>query len=79
MSVMGHYIYSPLDKPNDWELREEQLTFTPIDGQHNAINQLKILIKTIDCYGLQGKVGWFTADGAAVNGACLCEVEKSPE
>ena len=40
MSITGHYI----DSLNDWELKEEQLAFTPIEGHHNVVNQAKILI-----------------------------------
>jgi hypothetical protein len=52
MSITGHYI----DASNDWELKEEQLAFTPIAGRHNAVNQSKILIRTIERYDLRGKV-----------------------
>ena len=56
MSITGHYIGSSTDKPNDWELKDEQLAFTPIEGWHNAQNQAKVLAQTIDQYGLRGKV-----------------------
>jgi hypothetical protein len=56
MSITGHYIDSSPDKPYVWELKEEQLAFTPIEGRHNAVNQAKILVHTIDRYGLRGKV-----------------------
>ena len=43
-------------RKNDWELKEEQLAFAPIEGCHNAINQSKILVRIIDKYGLRKKV-----------------------
>jgi hypothetical protein len=51
MSIMGHYINSSLGRPYDWELREEQLAFMPIEGHHNSVNQAKVLIHTVDQYG----------------------------
>jgi hypothetical protein len=56
MSITGHYISSSLDSPDKWELKEEQLAFSPIEGRHNAVNQAKILIRTVERYGLRGKV-----------------------
>jgi hypothetical protein len=76
MSITGHYIDTPPEKPSDWDLKEVQLAFTPLEGRHNAVNQAKVLIRMIERFDLQGKVGWFTSDGAAVNPASLREVEK---
>ena len=56
MSITGHYIDTLLNGQNAWMLKEEQLAFTPIKGRHNAVNQAKLLIQTIERYSLQGKV-----------------------
>ena len=73
ISITGRYIDASVDRPNDWELKAEQLAFETIEGRHTSINIALILARTVSRYGLNGKVGWFTADGAAVNGATLRE------
>ncbi|KAG1718688.1 hypothetical protein EDD22DRAFT_961432 [Suillus occidentalis] len=37
-SVTGHYIWSPDDKPQQWELRCEQFSFAHIKGNHSGQN-----------------------------------------
>jgi hypothetical protein len=56
LSVMAHYISSSVDNPQQWELRCEQLAFAPIHGNHSGSNIAKILIETIDKYGIHKKV-----------------------
>jgi hypothetical protein len=56
MSITGRYIDFLPDSPHDWELREEQLAFTPVEGRHNSVNQAKVLVRTVNQYGLRGKV-----------------------
>ena len=56
LSVTAHYISAPVDKPQQWELRSDQLTFTPIVGNHSRENITKILIETVDEYGIQSRV-----------------------
>jgi hypothetical protein len=73
LSVTGHYIDAPINRPNDWVLKTEQLAFETIEGRHTGKNISLILEHTVDRYVLKGKVGWFTADGAAVNGTTIRE------
>ena len=56
LSITAHYIDSLEDNPQKWELRSEQLAFTPIRGNHSGENIAKILIETIDKFGLRKKV-----------------------
>jgi len=56
LSVTAHYIDAPADKPQEWALKTEQLAFTPIEGNHSGANIGKILIETIDNYGIRDKV-----------------------
>jgi hypothetical protein len=37
LSLTAHYIDSPTDKPQEWELKMEQLAFTPIRGNHSGV------------------------------------------
>ena len=71
LSITAHYIDSPADKPHEWQLRTEQLAFTFIDGHHSGSNIGRILIDTIDNYGIRDKVGWFTADNATNNDTAI--------
>jgi hypothetical protein len=59
LSVTGHYINAPADKPQDWELKCEQLAFTPIEGNHSGANMANILVRTVDRYGIRNKVSVF--------------------
>jgi hypothetical protein len=45
-----------VDNPQQWELKYEQLAFAPIHGNHSGSNIAKVLIKTIDKYGIHKKV-----------------------
>jgi len=71
LSITGHYIDAPIDRPNEWELKTEQLAFETIEGRHTVKNIASILTRTVNRYELDGKVGWFTADGASVNGTTI--------
>ncbi|KIK32074.1 hypothetical protein CY34DRAFT_102290, partial [Suillus luteus UH-Slu-Lm8-n1] len=55
-------------------LKTEQLAFTPINGNHSGANIGRILIETIDKYGIRMKVGWFTADNATNNDTAIATV-----
>lgn len=56
LSVTGHYITAPEDRPQDWELKSEQLAFTHFEGNHSGVNMANVLIRTIDRYNLRNKV-----------------------
>jgi hypothetical protein len=56
LSVTGHYIDTLSDKPQQWELGSEQLTFTPFVGRHSGSNMGDILVCTINHYSLCRKV-----------------------
>ena len=56
LGVTAHYIISLPDNPQHWELKTEQLAFTPIVGNHRGENIAKILLETIDAFGLRSKV-----------------------
>jgi hypothetical protein len=73
LSVTGHYISSPEGRPQEWELKSEQLAFTHFEGAHSGANMANVLIRTVDRYGLRNKVGLFTADNAANNGVAIRE------
>jgi hypothetical protein len=56
LSVTAHYIDSPADKPQEWELKTEQLAFRLIKGNHSGANIGGILIEVIDKYDIRKKV-----------------------
>jgi hypothetical protein len=74
LSITAHYIDSPTETPQEWELRMEQLAFTPIHGNHSSANIRRILIETIDKYGICTKVGWFMADNTTNNDTAIATV-----
>lgn len=71
LSITAHYIDSPAGKPQEWELKTDQLSFTIINGNHSGNNIGRILIETIDNYDIRTKVGWFTADNATNNDTAI--------
>jgi hypothetical protein len=71
LSITAHYISSPIDKPQQWELKADQLAFMPIQGNHSGSNTAQHLIQTIKKYGIRERVGWFTADNATNNDTAL--------
>ena len=56
LSITTHYIDAPVNKPQDWELKTEQLAFKAIEGRHTDKNIASVLIETIDHYKIQAKV-----------------------
>jgi hypothetical protein len=60
LSVTGHYITALLDKPHKWELKNQQLAFTPFEGHHSGSNMSTILVRTVDCYGIRKKVTYYS-------------------
>jgi hypothetical protein len=56
LSVTGHYIASPVDQPHEWELRNQQLAFSPFKGHHSGANMANILIYMVDHYEICNKV-----------------------
>jgi hypothetical protein len=59
--VTGHYIDAPPEKPQHWELKSDQLAFTPFEGRHTGNNMGDILVRTVDRYGIRKKVSGNTA------------------
>jgi hypothetical protein len=56
LSVTAHYIDAMDDNPQNWELKTEQLTFTPIHGDHSGANIANILVNTINQFEIRAKV-----------------------
>jgi hypothetical protein len=54
--ITAHYIDAADDNPQKWELKTEQLTFTPIRGDHSGANIASILVNTIERFGIRAKV-----------------------
>ena len=77
LSLTAHYIDAPADCPSAWVLKSEQLIFQEIQGRHTGKNMAEILSRVLDRYGLCGKVGWFTSDGATVNRTTLRELQST--
>lgn len=77
MNVNSHYIDAPVDRPNDWVMRTDELAFMKIDGRHTGQNLGAALFRTLERYNLQGKAGWVTSDGAAVNRTSTRTMEQA--
>ncbi|KAF8810718.1 hypothetical protein BYT27DRAFT_7091263, partial [Phlegmacium glaucopus] len=60
--------------PHEWELKSEQLGFTPIEGNHSDTNIGGILVWTVDHYNIRDKIGWFTANNTSNNFPAIKEV-----
>jgi hypothetical protein len=56
LSITGHYIIAPEDRPQEWELKSEQLAFTHFEGNHSGANMATVLFRTVDNYALRDKV-----------------------
>jgi hypothetical protein len=56
LSITSHYIDAPIYRPNDWELKMEQLAFETIEGRHTGKNIALILAHMVNHYKLNGKV-----------------------
>jgi hypothetical protein len=56
LGVTGHYIDAPKQNPTAWELKCEQLAYTPLHGNHSGANMSKILLHTLDRYDIREKV-----------------------
>jgi hypothetical protein len=92
LGVTGHYIDSAKENPMAWELKCEQLAYTPLHGNHSGANMSKILLHTLDRYDIRdkviitvifnsrliilSKVGWFTADNATNNDTALANLAE---
>lgn len=59
LSLTAHYIAAPIDRPNAWELKTDQLIFQEIQGRHTGKNMGDILSCALDRYALCGKVRSF--------------------
>jgi hypothetical protein len=67
LSVTGHYIDALPEAPQQWQLYGNQLTFTPFQGHNIGANIGKILVQTVDYYGIYDKSDWFTGDNVSSN------------
>ncbi|KIK05961.1 hypothetical protein K443DRAFT_90372, partial [Laccaria amethystina LaAM-08-1] len=67
---------SPEDNPQKWELWEEQLAFTSIEGNHSGSNITNILFCTVEHYNISDKIRWFTADNASNNDTAIHELNR---
>ena len=56
ISLTAHYIHSPVDHLNTWELWTKQLLFQEIQGRHTGKILGEILNSALDRYHLYGKV-----------------------
>jgi len=50
--ITGHYIAAPKDRPQDWELKSEQLEFAPFEGNYSGTNMANVLVYTVNHYGI---------------------------
>jgi len=60
LSMTGHYIASVGGDPHAWELKNDQLGFSYIQGNHSGANIGGIMLRVIDRYGIRNKVSLLT-------------------
>jgi hypothetical protein len=56
LSITGHYITATPDRLNAWELKTQQLAFAPFEGHHSRSNMAKVIVCTLNHYGICEKV-----------------------
>lgn len=56
LSVTGHYMTEPGDKPNEWKLNTQQLEFIRFEMHHSGVNMSNILVHTVDRYDIRKNV-----------------------
>ncbi len=56
LSITGHYIIGSAEHPQEWELKTDQLAFTPIEGNHSGANMSSIIVRVLDQYNIRDKV-----------------------
>jgi hypothetical protein len=56
ISITAHYVNSPVDKPDQWELREDQLALVLLEGHHTRANIALIIISILNKYSISQKV-----------------------
>jgi hypothetical protein len=75
ININAHYITAPTNRPNDWEMKSDELAFMKIEGRHTGQNLGEAVARTIERYGLKKKTGWRTSDGASVNRSASRTIE----
>ena len=88
--ITAHYVNSPIDKPDQWVLKNNQLAFTLLEGYHTGANIASIITSVLKQYEICGKVcvifmlctdanylysGWFTTNNASNNDTALKELK----
>jgi hypothetical protein len=53
---MAHYVNSVVDRPDQWVMREDQLTFMLLKGHHTRANIAVIIARILNEYGISEKV-----------------------
>ena len=56
LAITVHYIDSPADQPDEWQLKSKVLAFQELPGRHNGENLATTLTKVLDRYDIQDKV-----------------------
>lgn len=56
MGITAHYIDTPTDRRNEWELKTVTLGYTIIEGKHSGVNIAAHIIQKLDRYNFREKV-----------------------
>jgi hypothetical protein len=54
--ITAHYVNSPVGKPNQWALKEDQLAFALLEGHYTRANIASIITNILNEYGISQKV-----------------------
>ncbi|KAJ3503385.1 hypothetical protein NMY22_g18264 [Coprinellus aureogranulatus] len=76
-SVIVTYITSDPDNSSLWSLKKNLIEFNPTPGRHTGEMIGEDLVKTMQHYGVDKKVGWMVGDGVSSNDVAVRYVCKT--
>ncbi|KAK2459325.1 hypothetical protein APHAL10511_008680 [Amanita phalloides] len=76
LAVTAHYIDTPPDQLNEWQLKSKVLALEELQGHHTGENMATKIIKVLEQYEIQDKIGWATSDNASANDKAMQSLDR---
>ena len=70
LAITIHYINSPADQPDKWQLKSKVLTFQELPEQHNRENLATTLTEVLNHYDIPDKVSYSVLCSLLLNNKC---------